>query len=177
MEVKQTTQLLKSTRKMNGTVENEYVRTIIVEPKATGTLEDDKIDQSLSVRAYAKIYFTQGEMLEGGQMVDYKKLTRASGRWSIEDSSYLCRERKIVAKSKGWNLQTRNFENLSITKNPSDNAGADFTTPNFGPIDFESNLMGVIGVETDATICRKTNQSSTWRLNLILVMGNQVNWS
>ena len=114
---------------------------------------------------------------EGGQMVDYKKLTRASGRWSIEDSSYLCRERKIVAKSKGWNLQTRNFENLSITKNPSDNAGADFTTPNFGPIDFESNLMGVIGVETDATICPKTNQSSTWRLNLILVMGNQVNWS
>lgn len=79
-----TSQLLNQVQTKNG-INETYAVTLL----ATGSLSDEKMDDSISVKAYSTIYFTKESS------PDTIILTKASGGWQVNDTSVSVHDRLV----------------------------------------------------------------------------------
>ncbi|TYR81546.1 hypothetical protein FZC66_06830 [Priestia megaterium] len=129
----------------------------ILEPTFTtfatsGSKSEEEWDSSYGVRAYSTIYYSR--TTKDG--VSYAKVTKASGGWSISDSSISLSSRKVTIGTSGWPAGTQ-----SITKYPTGNSWS-YSTPTSW--EYISTTSGhSIGATSTVTLKRG---SSTWTLKL-----------
>lgn len=69
----------------------------------TGSFEDDATDSTISVRAYSTIYF-ETKKTNG---VDYMRLTRTKGGWTILDNQVSLSNKTVTYGTNGMNVATQ----------------------------------------------------------------------
>ena len=159
-----TSQLLKSEKKGDTEIQEFAVTTFTVtEEEVTnndhlttadsGSKDETKWDESLSVRASITIHYTRTIK----NNVNYAKVTSASGSWTINDSSVSLSNRKVIIGTSGWPVNTQ-----SVIKTPTGNSW-NYTAPStweYVSLDAGHN------VGADSTVTLKRGTSSSWTLTL-----------
>lgn len=118
----------------------------------SGSKREEKWDDSISVKAVITIYYSR--ITKNG--VDYAKVTKASGGWTISDSSVSLSNRKVSIGSSGWPVNSQ-----SIEKKPTENSW-NYSTP-FTWEYISLNAGHHIGANSTVTLKRG---GSSWELTL-----------
>lgn len=122
---------------------------------SSGQWSDDKLDSSISVKAYTTIY-VEAKDVNG---TEHLRLTRTTGGWNILDSSVTLSDRHVTYGTSGASLS----QDQSITRAILANT-FDIKPPK--PFKFvNSELQYVIGSTSTATL---TRGKTTWKLELVL---------
>jgi len=161
MDIKQfrTAQLLKVTQNGDKTTKEYAVTTFgVICPMGSVVREDDKWDNSYSVRAYSTIYVLKSTC-KGS---DCYKLQYAEGGWDIADGSVSVSGRKVILGSSGTNPNNGLFISQDVTYYPSSNTYF-YDAPYMDWTYIVRNSYMNVGSTSFATLKRGT---SSWKLTL-----------
>ncbi|MED3645609.1 hypothetical protein P4475_02005 [Halalkalibacterium halodurans] len=117
-----------------------------------GSTNRSKWDDSVSVRAYSTIYFTESTY----RGMDYVRLDKVTGGWQRSDTSVSLSNRKVVLGCSGTPVGSQ-----TTTRNPTTNSFS-YTTPSTWKR--VTAVQSIVGVNTTVTLKRGT--SSQWTLKL-----------
>lgn len=165
----ETTQLLQTMQKSNGLSENSYVRSIIV-PMADYVKTDSKALQGVTTTI--KLYYSTGTMENGGQNVDFIKMSQMVGSWT--STGPMVSAKKAMARYNGFNLSTSTFQNEYVGWVTTSADSVTVTTPNCGPLEINSGLMGRIAGQTSCIVTKTQNER--WLLEFESYEGTSNPW-
>ena len=123
----------------------------------TGSFDDNQTDTTVSVRAYSTIYF-ETKKTDG---VDYMRLTRTKGGWTILDNQVSVSNRTVAYGTNGMNVTTQ-----TRTSNISGNTFDITVNPAFKYVITATDHK--VGATTTAKL---TRGSRSWTLRLDNSMG------